>query len=157
MASRARIRHVRRRGGQIAQGGLSVNGARVTCADGALPEPIDGRYLVLRAGKKRLLIARKKSNAAAQALTIFQSSQVRPHDMEQALVLGACPDRQSEVSAQRVGRPERSRDDARVKQRICAALRGLVIADANKQKVGDARRRLPAKPRQLRGEPVPFS
>jgi tyrosyl-tRNA synthetase len=46
---------------QIAQGAFSVNGARVATADDALPEPIDGRYLVLRAGKKRLLIARKRS------------------------------------------------------------------------------------------------
>src|SRR5918994_498869 len=38
---------------QIKQGGYSINDERV--ADGALPEPIDGRYLVLRAGKKRLM------------------------------------------------------------------------------------------------------
>jgi len=41
------------------QGGLSVNGERVTDVAAALPALIDGRYLVLRAGKKRLLIARK--------------------------------------------------------------------------------------------------
>jgi tyrosyl-tRNA synthetase len=45
----------------VEQGGLSVNGDRVTALDTPLPEPIDGRYLVLRAGKKRLLIARKKT------------------------------------------------------------------------------------------------
>jgi tyrosyl-tRNA synthetase len=44
----------------VDQGGLSVNGDRVSSTDGALPDLIDGRYLVLRAGKKRLLIARKK-------------------------------------------------------------------------------------------------
>jgi tyrosyl-tRNA synthetase len=45
----------------LEQGGLSVNGDRVTTLDATLPEPIDGRYLVLRAGKKRLLIARRKT------------------------------------------------------------------------------------------------
>jgi tyrosyl-tRNA synthetase len=43
------------------QGGLSVNGERVTDATAALPPTVAGRYLVLRAGKKRLVIARKKS------------------------------------------------------------------------------------------------
>jgi tyrosyl-tRNA synthetase len=43
----------------IEQGGLSVNGVRVTGTDAALPEPIGGLYFVLRAGKKRLLIARR--------------------------------------------------------------------------------------------------
>ena len=46
---------------QIGQGGLSINGERVTDGAAKVPELIDGRYLVLRAGKKRLLIARKKS------------------------------------------------------------------------------------------------
>jgi len=45
----------------VEQGGLSVNGNRVSASDGAIPDLIDGRYLVLRAGKKRLLIARKKT------------------------------------------------------------------------------------------------
>jgi len=45
----------------VEQGGLQVNGERVSSTDGVLPERIDGRYLVLRAGKKRLLIARSKS------------------------------------------------------------------------------------------------
>jgi tyrosyl-tRNA synthetase len=45
---------------QVQQGGLTINGERVTDGAAALPAPIDGRYLVLRAGKKRLLIARKK-------------------------------------------------------------------------------------------------
>ena len=43
------------------QGGLSINGERIAATDAALPEAIDGRYLVLRAGKKRLLIARRKT------------------------------------------------------------------------------------------------
>jgi tyrosyl-tRNA synthetase len=41
------------------QGGLSINGERVSDSSAAMPQLIDGRYLVLRAGKKRLLIARK--------------------------------------------------------------------------------------------------
>jgi tyrosyl-tRNA synthetase len=45
---------------QIEQGGLSINGARVTALDAPLPEPVAGRYLVLRAGKKRMLIARRR-------------------------------------------------------------------------------------------------
>jgi tyrosyl-tRNA synthetase len=44
----------------IEQGGLSINDTRVTSTDAALPEPIGGRYLVLRAGRKRLLIARRR-------------------------------------------------------------------------------------------------
>jgi tyrosyl-tRNA synthetase len=45
----------------ITQGGLSINGVRVAGADAALPEPVGGRYHVLRAGKKRLLIARRRA------------------------------------------------------------------------------------------------
>ena len=44
---------------QIKQGAYSINGERVT--DGAVPQPIDGRYLVLRAGKKRLMIGRRRA------------------------------------------------------------------------------------------------
>jgi tyrosyl-tRNA synthetase len=43
----------------IAQGGLSINDERVISVDAPLPEPIAGRYFVLRAGKKRMLIARR--------------------------------------------------------------------------------------------------
>ncbi|HEY5519827.1 MAG TPA: tyrosine--tRNA ligase [Candidatus Limnocylindrales bacterium] len=43
------------------QGGLSINGERVSDSSAAMPQLIDGRYLVLRAGKKRLLIARKSA------------------------------------------------------------------------------------------------
>ena len=45
---------------QIEQGGLTINDVRVRAPDEALPELISGRYLVLRAGRKRLLIARRR-------------------------------------------------------------------------------------------------
>ena len=45
---------------QIEQGGLSINDSRVSAIDEALPEPVAGRYYVLRAGRKRLLIARRR-------------------------------------------------------------------------------------------------
>jgi tyrosyl-tRNA synthetase len=44
---------------QIQQGGFSINGERVTSADGAVPPPIAGRYLVLRAGRRHLRIGRR--------------------------------------------------------------------------------------------------
>jgi tyrosyl-tRNA synthetase len=44
----------------ILQGGLSINDERVGAVDAAVPAPIDGRYLVLRAGKKSMLIGRLK-------------------------------------------------------------------------------------------------
>jgi len=44
----------------IAQGGLSINDERLKTADDAVPAPIDGRYLVLRAGKKSVRIGRLK-------------------------------------------------------------------------------------------------
>jgi tyrosyl-tRNA synthetase len=44
----------------IQQGGLSVNDERLKAADDAVPAPIDGRYLVLRAGKKSVRIGRLK-------------------------------------------------------------------------------------------------
>jgi len=43
------------------QGGLSINGVRITDSETTLPERVGGRYLVLRAGKKRLLIARARA------------------------------------------------------------------------------------------------
>ena len=46
---------------QIEQGGFSINGERVTATDARLPAPVAGRYLVLRAGRKRLLIARRRA------------------------------------------------------------------------------------------------
>ncbi|HUG48823.1 MAG TPA: tyrosine--tRNA ligase [Candidatus Limnocylindria bacterium] len=45
---------------QIAQGGLSINDERVTDPAAPLPDPIAGKYLFLRAGKKRLLIGRRR-------------------------------------------------------------------------------------------------
>jgi len=44
----------------IEQGGLSINDQRVSAVDAALPAPIADRYFVLRAGRKRLLIARHR-------------------------------------------------------------------------------------------------
>jgi tyrosyl-tRNA synthetase len=46
---------------QIEQGGFSINDERVTALDASLPEPLGGRFLVLRAGKKRMLIGRRRS------------------------------------------------------------------------------------------------
>ena len=43
---------------QIAQGGLSINDERVNATDAPVPDPIAERYLVLRAGKKRLAVGR---------------------------------------------------------------------------------------------------
>ena len=45
----------------IQQGGLSINDERVTTPEGDVPAPIDGRYLVLRAGRKNLRIGKRKS------------------------------------------------------------------------------------------------
>ena len=43
----------------ISQGGLSINDQRVAAPEAVVPEPIGGRWLVLRVGKKRLLIGRR--------------------------------------------------------------------------------------------------
>jgi tyrosyl-tRNA synthetase len=43
----------------IAQGGLSVNGRRVVTEDEPVPEPIAGRYLLVRAGRRRLAVGRR--------------------------------------------------------------------------------------------------
>jgi len=43
----------------ISQGGLSVGGERVTSVDQAFPERVAGRYLLVRAGKKRLALGRR--------------------------------------------------------------------------------------------------
>jgi tyrosyl-tRNA synthetase len=42
----------------ISQGGLSINDQRLKAPDDAVPVPIDGRFLVLRAGKKSIRIGR---------------------------------------------------------------------------------------------------
>jgi tyrosyl-tRNA synthetase len=44
----------------ISQGGLSINDERVSSPEDAVPAPIDGRFLVLRAGKKSLRIGRRR-------------------------------------------------------------------------------------------------
>jgi tyrosyl-tRNA synthetase len=45
----------------IVQGGLAINDERVKAPEDAVPGPIGGRYLVLRAGKKNMRIGRLKS------------------------------------------------------------------------------------------------
>jgi len=44
----------------ISQGGLSINDERVKAVDDAVPAPLSGRYLVLRAGKKSVRVGRLK-------------------------------------------------------------------------------------------------
>jgi len=44
----------------IEQGGLSINDERVAAVDAPLPPPVGDRYIVLRAGKKRLAIGRRR-------------------------------------------------------------------------------------------------
>jgi tyrosyl-tRNA synthetase len=45
----------------ITQGGMSVNGIRVASADEQLPDPVAGRYHLLRQGRKRLVVVRRES------------------------------------------------------------------------------------------------
>jgi tyrosyl-tRNA synthetase len=52
-ASRGEVRRA------ISQGGLSVNGVAVTSLDGAAPEPLAGRYLVVHHGRKKLAVGRR--------------------------------------------------------------------------------------------------
>jgi tyrosyl-tRNA synthetase len=42
----------------LGQGGVSINEQRLAGPDAAVPEPVAGRYLVLRSGKKTYRIAR---------------------------------------------------------------------------------------------------
>jgi len=42
----------------IAQGGFSMNDERVSAPDAPVPEPIGGRWLLLRAGRRRVMVAR---------------------------------------------------------------------------------------------------
>ena len=42
----------------VTQGGLSMNGSRVAAADEPVPAPLHGEWLVLRAGKRRLVVGR---------------------------------------------------------------------------------------------------
>ena len=48
---------------QIQQGGFSINGERVRAPDAPVPDPIAGRYLVLRAGRKHPLIGRRRGES----------------------------------------------------------------------------------------------
>ena len=44
----------------IAQGGLSIGDERITALDAPVPAPIDGEWLVVRAGKRRLAVGRRR-------------------------------------------------------------------------------------------------
>jgi tyrosyl-tRNA synthetase len=44
----------------IAQGGLTINDERITAVDAPVPPPIDGEWLVVRSGKRRLAIGRRR-------------------------------------------------------------------------------------------------
>ena len=44
----------------IAQGGLTIGDERVTAVDGPVPPPIDGEWLLVRAGKRRLAVGRRR-------------------------------------------------------------------------------------------------
>lgn len=46
---------------QIAQGGVSFGGARLASVEDPVPELVGGRYLLIRAGKKRLAVGRRLS------------------------------------------------------------------------------------------------
>ena len=50
----------------IAQGGFSINDVRVTAPDMPVPDPIGGRWLLLRAGRKRLRIGRVDGGSAGR-------------------------------------------------------------------------------------------
>ena len=43
----------------ISQGGVSINGERVAAADAAVPSAIDGAWLLVRFGKRRLAVGRR--------------------------------------------------------------------------------------------------
>jgi len=44
----------------IAQGGLTIGDERVAAADSPIPAPVDGEWLVVRAGKRRLAVGRRR-------------------------------------------------------------------------------------------------
>jgi tyrosyl-tRNA synthetase len=50
----------------IAQGGFSINDERVAAPDAVVPDPIGGRWLLLRAGRKRLRIGRVDGGSATR-------------------------------------------------------------------------------------------
>jgi tyrosyl-tRNA synthetase len=43
----------------IAQGGLTIGDERVAALDAAVPQPVDGEWLVVRAGKRRMAVGRR--------------------------------------------------------------------------------------------------
>jgi tyrosyl-tRNA synthetase len=43
----------------IAQGGLTIGDARIDAVDAPVPAPVDGQWLVVRAGKRRLAVGRR--------------------------------------------------------------------------------------------------
>ena len=45
----------------IAQGGMTIGDERIGAPDAAVPEPVEGRWLVVRAGKRRLAVGRRVS------------------------------------------------------------------------------------------------
>jgi tyrosyl-tRNA synthetase len=45
----------------IAQGGLTIADERITRIDALVPTPVDGEWLVVRAGKRRLAVGRRRS------------------------------------------------------------------------------------------------
>jgi tyrosyl-tRNA synthetase len=45
----------------IAQGGLTIGDERVTAADTPVPPPVDGEWLVVRAGKRRMAVGRRQA------------------------------------------------------------------------------------------------
>lgn len=50
----------------IGQGGFSINDVRITAADMPVPDPIGGRWLLLRAGRKRFRIGRVDGGSEAR-------------------------------------------------------------------------------------------
>ena len=44
----------------IAQGGLTIGDERITAIDAPVPRPVDGEWLVVRAGKRRLAVGRRR-------------------------------------------------------------------------------------------------
>ncbi len=45
----------------IAQGGLTIDDERIAAGDAPVPPPIDGEWLVVRAGKRRLAVGRRRA------------------------------------------------------------------------------------------------
>jgi tyrosyl-tRNA synthetase len=45
----------------IAQGGLTIDDERIATVDARVPAPVDGQWLVVRAGKRRVAVGRRRS------------------------------------------------------------------------------------------------